>query len=51
MTNEPFRCREQVVETDTKADLLDHFVGVFGVDVVFYGLRGVFVEVFRDDLD
>ena len=51
MSNKPFGCGEQVVEADTKANLLDDFVGVFGVDVVFYCLACFFVEVFWMDLD
>ena len=50
MSDQTFRCKEQIVETDTEADLLDDFVGVFGVDVVFNGLCGWLVEVFWFDL-
>jgi hypothetical protein len=51
MSDESFGSREQVVEADAEADLLDHFVGILGVNVVFYCLACFFVEVFWMDLD
>ena len=51
MSDQSLRCREQVIETDAETNLLDHFVGVFGVDVVFYCLLCFFVKVFWVDLD
>jgi hypothetical protein len=51
MSNQSFGSRQQVIQTDAETDLLDYFVGVFGVDVVLYCLACFFVEVFRVDLD
>lgn len=51
MSNQPFRGRQQVIKTDTETDLLDDFVGILGIDVVFNGLGGIFVEIFWDNLD
>lgn len=51
MTDEPVGGRENIVQTDAEADLLDDFVGVLEVDVVFDGYLGVLVEVFGFDLD
>lgn len=35
VADETFRSPQQIVETDTEANLLDHLVGILGVDVVF----------------
>lgn len=51
VTDESFRSRQQVIETDTQSNLLDDFVGVFCVDVVFYGKSSIFLKVLWDDLD
>lgn len=42
---------EDVVETEAQAGLVDYFVAVFGVDVVFDCLRAALFEVLRADLD
>ena len=51
MPDQPFGCREQVIETDAETNLLNDLVCVFGIDVVFYRLSRFFVEVFRVYLD
>lgn len=51
MANQAFRGRQKIIETDTETNLLDDFVGIFGIDVVFNGLGSVFAEIFWDDLD
>lgn len=51
MTDQSFRGREEVIEADAKTDLLDYFVGVFRVDIVFDSLGCIFAKVFWGDLD
>ena len=51
MTDQSFRCREEIVEADAKTDLLDHFVGVLGVDVVLDSLSSIFAKVFWGNLN
>ena len=51
MSNQSFRRRQEVIETDTETDLLDDLVGIFGINVVFNSLSSIFVEIFRDNLD
>lgn len=51
MANETLRCPGEIVETDAEANLLNHFVGIFGIDVVFNSLHALLVEVLGGDLD
>ena len=51
MTDQSFRRGKEVVEADAKTNLLDDFVGVFGIDIVFNSLGGIFAKVFWGDLD
>ncbi len=37
MTDKSFGREQEVVKADAKSNLLDYFVCIFGVDVVFYG--------------
>jgi len=50
MTDQSFRGREKVVETDTQTNLLDYFVGIFGIDVIFNSLSSTFSTVCWSDL-
>lgn len=50
MSNESLRRGQKVVQTHTQADLLDHLVGVLGVDVILDGEGSVFLKVFGHDL-
>jgi hypothetical protein len=38
---------EQIPEADAQADLLEHLVGVFLVDIIFNGLRTRFYKIGR----
>ena len=51
MTDQAFRGIKKIVEADAKTNLLDNFVRIFCIDVVFNGLSCIFVEVFWGDLD
>ena len=51
MADQSFRSIEEIVETDAETDLLNDFVCIFGVDVVFNGLSCIFAKVFWGDLD
>jgi len=52
MSDESFGSREQVVEADAEADLLDDLVGVLRVDVILDTLHGLLVvQVSRVNLD
>lgn len=51
MTDEAFGGAEEVVEADAQADFLNHFVGVFFVDVVFESCGAAFDEVGRLDFN
>ena len=45
MTNETLGEFENVKETDDQADLMDHFVGIFGIDVVLESACAAFLMV------
>jgi hypothetical protein len=51
VTNQTFRGIKKIVEADAKTNLLDNFVRVFCIDIVFNGLSCIFAEVFWSDLD
>lgn len=51
MTNQSFWGHKQVIETDTKTDLMNYFICIFGIYIIFYCLWGVFTKIFRDYLD
>lgn len=50
MADEALRGPEQVVHADAQANLLDHPVGVLGVDVVLDGNAALLLELRRCDL-
>jgi hypothetical protein len=45
VANQPLRCPEQVIHADAKANLLDHPVGVLGIDVVLDSNSTVLLEL------
>jgi hypothetical protein len=51
VANKPIRGAEKIVETDTEANLLYDFVGIFGVYVVFDSFTTRLLEVVGSDLD
>lgn len=51
MANETIRGFQNIIDADAKADLLNHFVGIFCVDIVYYTLRTGFLKIFGRDLD
>lgn len=51
MTDQSFGRGQEIVEADAETNLLDHLVGIFCVDVVFYCLAWVFAKIFWYDLD
>jgi hypothetical protein len=51
MANQSFGCGKEIVETYAETYLLNDFVCVFSVYVVFDCLRCIFSEVLRGDLD
>ena len=51
VTDETLRSRDERVEAETQADLLDDLVGVLCIDEVFDAAAAWFVEVGRVNLD
>lgn len=51
MTNQAFRRRKEVIEADTKTNLLNDFIRVFGIDIIFNGLSRIFTKILWGDLD
>jgi hypothetical protein len=50
MTYKTLRCPEQIVHTDTKADLLDDPIGILRIDIVLYGDPAVLLKLSWGDL-
>lgn len=51
MTDQSFGRGKEIVETDAKTNLLDYFVGILGINVVFNSLSSIFAKVFWCNLD
>lgn len=51
VADEAFGCGQEIVHANAEADLLDHLVGVLGVDVVLDGFGAGLGEVLGRDLD
>ena len=51
MTNQAFGGRKKVEKADTKTNLLNDFIRVFGINVIFNGLSRVFTKILWGDLD
>jgi hypothetical protein len=51
MADQAFRCRKEIIKADAESNLLDYFVGVLRIDVVFNRLSSIFSEIFWGDLD
>jgi hypothetical protein len=51
MADQTFRGRKEIIKADTKSNLLDYFVGVLRIDVIFDRLSSIFSKVLRGDLD
>jgi hypothetical protein len=51
MADQTFRGREEIIKADAKSDLLNDFIGVLRIDVIFDRLSSIFSKVLRGDLD
>jgi len=51
VTDQTFRGIKKIIEADAKTNLLDDFVCVFGIDIVFNSLSCIFAKVFWGNLD
>lgn len=51
MANQSFRRREKVVDAYTESDLLDNFVGIFGIEVIVDSINRFLPKIFWRDLN
>ena len=51
VANQPFRCREKVVNTNTEPDFLNDLIGIFAVEVVMDRFHCLFSKVLGRDLN